>query len=84
MDDPSFEVCVYPAGPTTSRSCCWPRVRQGRRTQLTDATTRAFFVFDRLDGLTVDELHHAADELSDLLLDRWPNCHLDRVERPPS
>jgi DNA/RNA-binding domain of Phe-tRNA-synthetase-like protein len=58
--------------------------RQGRRTQLTDDTTRAFFVFDRLDGLTVDELHHAADELSDLLLDRWPNCHLDRVERPLS
>jgi DNA/RNA-binding domain of Phe-tRNA-synthetase-like protein len=55
--------------------------RQGRRTQLTDDTTRAFFVFDRLDGLTVDELHHAADELSALLLDRWPNCHLDRVER---
>jgi DNA/RNA-binding domain of Phe-tRNA-synthetase-like protein len=55
--------------------------RQGCRTQLTDDTTRAFFVFDRLDGLTVDELHHAADGLSDLLLDRWPNCHLDRVER---
>jgi DNA/RNA-binding domain of Phe-tRNA-synthetase-like protein len=55
--------------------------RQGRRTQLTADTTRAFFVFDRLDGLTVDELHHAADELSDLLLDRWPSCHLERVER---
>jgi DNA/RNA-binding domain of Phe-tRNA-synthetase-like protein len=55
--------------------------RQGRRTQLTDDTTRAFFVFDRLDGLTIDELHHAADELSDLLLDRWPNRRLDRVER---
>lgn len=55
--------------------------RQGRRTQLTDATTRAFFVFDRLDGLRVDELHHAADELSDLLLDRWPSCHIDRIER---
>jgi DNA/RNA-binding domain of Phe-tRNA-synthetase-like protein len=56
--------------------------RQGRRTQLTDDTTQAFFVFDRLDGLTIDDLHHAADELSDLLLDRWPNCRLDRVERP--
>jgi DNA/RNA-binding domain of Phe-tRNA-synthetase-like protein len=55
--------------------------RQGRRTQLTDVTTRAFFVFDRLDGLTVDELHHAADELSDQLLDRWPDCRLDRMER---
>jgi DNA/RNA-binding domain of Phe-tRNA-synthetase-like protein len=55
--------------------------RQGRRTQLTDATTRAFFVFDRLDGLGVDALHHAADELSRLLLERWPGCHVDRLER---
>lgn len=55
--------------------------RQGRRTQLTDDTTRAFFVFDRLDGLSIDELHHAADELSGLLLNRWPDCRLDRVER---
>jgi len=55
--------------------------RQGRRTQLTDDTSRAFFIFDRLDGLTVDELHRAADELSDLLLDRWPGCHVDRLER---
>jgi DNA/RNA-binding domain of Phe-tRNA-synthetase-like protein len=54
--------------------------RQGRRTQLTDATTRAFFVLDRLDGLAVDELHQAADELSDLLRDRSPSCHLDRIE----
>ena len=55
--------------------------RQGRRTQLTDGTTRAFFVFDRLDGLTVDQLHRAADELSDLLRGRWPSCRLDRIER---
>jgi DNA/RNA-binding domain of Phe-tRNA-synthetase-like protein len=56
--------------------------RQGRRTQLTGETGRAFFVFDRLEGLTVDELHHSADELSSLLRDRWPSCHLDRIERP--
>jgi DNA/RNA-binding domain of Phe-tRNA-synthetase-like protein len=55
--------------------------RQGRRTQLTESTTRAFFVFDRVDGLTVDALHHAADELSHLLLDRWPDCHIDRLGR---
>jgi DNA/RNA-binding domain of Phe-tRNA-synthetase-like protein len=54
--------------------------RQGRRTQLTDDTTRAFFVFDRLDGLALDDLHRAADELSDLLRARWPECHLDRLE----
>jgi DNA/RNA-binding domain of Phe-tRNA-synthetase-like protein len=55
--------------------------RQGRRTQLTERSERAFFVFDRLDGLTIGELHHAADELSALLVERWPTCHLDRVER---
>ena len=55
--------------------------RQGRRTQLTERTTRAFFVFDRLDGLSAGELHQAADELSGLLLDRWPDCRLERVER---
>lgn len=58
--------------------------RQGRRTQINDDTRRAFFVFDRLDGLSVDELHEAADELSDLLLGRWPDCRLDRVERRAS
>jgi DNA/RNA-binding domain of Phe-tRNA-synthetase-like protein len=55
--------------------------RQGRRTQLTEATTRAFFVFDRLDGLALDELHQAADELSTLLRQRSPDCRLDRIER---
>jgi DNA/RNA-binding domain of Phe-tRNA-synthetase-like protein len=55
--------------------------RQGRRTELTAESTRAFFVFDRLDGLSVGELHQAADELSQLLRDRWPDCHLARIER---
>lgn len=55
--------------------------RQGGRTQLTEHTTRAFFVFDRLDGLSITELHNAADELSERLLARWPNCDLERIER---
>ena len=55
--------------------------RQGRRTQLTDESTRAFFVFDRLDGLSVEGLHQAADDLSDLLRNRWPSCDLARLER---
>ena len=38
-------------------------------------------MFDRLDGLSVEELHEAADLLSDLLLERWPDCRLERVER---
>jgi DNA/RNA-binding domain of Phe-tRNA-synthetase-like protein len=50
---------------------CW-NWRQGRRTQLTESTTRAFFVFDRLDGLPLEDLHRAVDELSALLLERWP------------
>ena len=56
--------------------------RQGRRTQITDSTSRAFFVFDRLDGLSTDGLHAAADELSALLLDRCPDSHLTRLELP--
>jgi DNA/RNA-binding domain of Phe-tRNA-synthetase-like protein len=55
--------------------------RQGRRTQLTDRTTSAFFVFDRLEGLAIDQLHAAADDLSHLVLERWPDCRLHRVER---
>lgn len=54
--------------------------RQGRRTQLTEESTRAFFVFDRLNGLSIDELHQAADELSDLLVDRWPSCNFERAQ----
>ena len=53
--------------------------RQGSRTQLTEDTTRAFFVFDRLDGLPVDGLHAAADELSELLRERWPGCRIERL-----
>jgi DNA/RNA-binding domain of Phe-tRNA-synthetase-like protein len=58
--------------------------RQGRRTQLTADTTRAFFVFDRLDGLGIDALYAAADQLSASLQDRWPDCRLDRLERRSS
>lgn len=58
--------------------------RQGHRTQLTEATTNAFFVFDRLEGLPVEELHRAADELSAALLERWPDASLDRVVRTRS
>jgi DNA/RNA-binding domain of Phe-tRNA-synthetase-like protein len=55
--------------------------RQGRRTQLTESSQRAFFVFDRLDGLPIEELHRAADALSASLRERWPSCQLARVER---
>ena len=75
---PAGEVVWRDDRGVTCRRWNW---RQGRRTQLTGGTTRAFFVFDRLGGLAIDQLHHAADQLSDLLLDRWPNCRLDRMER---
>jgi len=53
--------------------------RQGRRTQLTEATTRAFFVFDRLDGLPREGLDAAVAELSAALRERWPDCRLQRA-----
>lgn len=75
---PAGEVVWRDDHGVTCRRWNW---RQGRRTQLTDDTKRAFFVFDRLDGLAVEQLHAAADELSELLLARWPSCDLHRVER---
>ncbi|HWK27574.1 MAG TPA: phenylalanine--tRNA ligase beta subunit-related protein [Solirubrobacter sp.] len=53
--------------------------RQGRRTQLTDDSTHAFFVFDRLGALGREQLDAAVDDLSALLRDRWPDCRLERV-----
>lgn len=37
--------------------------RQGKRTMLTEATRNAYFVFDRLDPHSPDELHASGDEL---------------------
>lgn len=48
--------------------------RQGQRTRLTDATTRAFFVIDRLPGLDENQLNAAASQLDSLLKTRWPHC----------
>ena len=38
--------------------------RQGRRTQLTDATTTALFILDALEPMTTEALHAAADDLA--------------------
>ena len=75
---PAGEVVWRDDYGVTCRRWNW---RQGRRTQLTADTTDAFFVFDRLDGLTLEQLHAAADDLSELLLGRWPCSDLHRVER---
>ena len=53
--------------------------RQGQRTRLTDATTRAFFVFDRLPELDTDQLDDAASQLETLLNARWPGCTTRRI-----
>jgi DNA/RNA-binding domain of Phe-tRNA-synthetase-like protein len=55
--------------------------RQGRRTQLTAATERAFFVFDRLPPLERDALEAAVDELVGHLRARSPSVGI-RIERP--
>ena len=75
---PAGEVVWRDDRGVTCRRWNW---RQGRRTQLTEATSRAFFVFDRLDGLAVEDLRAAVDDLSQLLVERWPDCHLHLVER---
>jgi DNA/RNA-binding domain of Phe-tRNA-synthetase-like protein len=48
--------------------------RQGRRTALTEQTSRAFFVLDRLEPLSLDELGSAVDELREGLTDLSPGC----------
>jgi hypothetical protein len=57
--------------------------RQGWRTQLTEASTRAFFVFDGLPPLEAGALDAAVDELVGHLRDRSPDVRL-RLERPTS
>lgn len=73
---PTGEIVWRDARGVTCRRWNW---RQGRRTQLTETTTRAFFVFDRLSGVSPDQLQSAADDLSDLLLARWPDCQLTQI-----
>lgn len=51
--------------------------RQGRRTQITESTTRAFFVVDTLDPLTPDAV---AYELGAALADRCPGVVINRLD----
>ena len=53
--------------------------RQGRRTALTEATTRALFIFDRLEPLPPAALDAAVDELTGTLQRWWPESRLDRL-----
>jgi DNA/RNA-binding domain of Phe-tRNA-synthetase-like protein len=53
--------------------------RQGHRTRLTDATTRAYFLFDALPPLGDEELAAAMDELAALLAEASPGVRLARA-----
>jgi DNA/RNA-binding domain of Phe-tRNA-synthetase-like protein len=50
--------------------------RQGVRTRLTEATTRAYFLFDALPAFDDASLAAAMDDLCDLLRSGWPNASL--------
>ena len=63
------------AGVTCRR---WNR-RQGTRTRLTEASTRAFFVFDRLPALPAEGLDRATAELEAGLKERWPDAATRRI-----
>jgi DNA/RNA-binding domain of Phe-tRNA-synthetase-like protein len=52
--------------------------RQGRRTQLNDATTTALFILDALDPMTDDQLHLVGDELVRNLLPLGPGVQTHR------
>ena len=49
------------------------------RTRLTEASTRAFFVFDRLPALPAEALDRATAELSSALRERWPESASRRI-----
>jgi DNA/RNA-binding domain of Phe-tRNA-synthetase-like protein len=70
------EVVWRDAAAVTCRRWNW---RQGRRTALTDATTRALFVFDRLEPMTLEQLDAAADDLTSRLEAWWPGCRVERT-----
>jgi DNA/RNA-binding domain of Phe-tRNA-synthetase-like protein len=55
------EVVWADAGGVTCRRWNW---RQGRRTRLTETTTRAYFLFDALPPLTDEELERAMGDLA--------------------
>jgi DNA/RNA-binding domain of Phe-tRNA-synthetase-like protein len=53
--------------------------RQGSRTRLEQSSHRAFFIFDRLNGLSLEELEAAVEDLDDRLRSGWPTCTTERL-----
>jgi DNA/RNA-binding domain of Phe-tRNA-synthetase-like protein len=70
------EVVWRDADGVTCRRWNW---RQGRRTALADETTRALFVFDRLEPMALEQLDAAAVELTARLESWWPGCRVERM-----
>jgi DNA/RNA-binding domain of Phe-tRNA-synthetase-like protein len=70
------EVVWRDARGVTCRRWNW---RQGRRTALTEATTRALFVFDRLEPMSLPQLDAAADDLDGHLQAWWPGARTARL-----
>lgn len=69
----SGEVIWADSSGVTCRMWNW---RQGRRTQITEATRNVYFVLDRLAPYSLDELKVAGDELMDQLKIFSPDCSL--------
>jgi len=72
--DPGEVVWRDDAG-VTCRRWNW---RQGRRTQLSEDTTAALFIFDALDAMSDEALHSAADDLADCLTRLGPDVAIAR------
>jgi len=72
--DPGEVVWCDDAG-VTCRRWNW---RQARRTQLSDHTTTALFIFDALDPMTDEQLNAAADELISHLARPGPGIRVAR------
>ena len=72
--DPGEVVWCDDAG-VTCRRWNW---RQGRRTQLTDVTTRAVFILDALDPMSDAALGAAADDLAEHLTRLGPDVRTSR------
>jgi DNA/RNA-binding domain of Phe-tRNA-synthetase-like protein len=72
----SGEIVWADSAGVTCRRWNW---RQGHRTRLTDATRRAYFLFDALPPLGDGELVAAMDELACLLAESSPGARVSRA-----
>jgi DNA/RNA-binding domain of Phe-tRNA-synthetase-like protein len=70
------EIVWADSGGVTCRRWNW---RQCRRTQLTETTSNAYFVFDALDPFSPEALAAAVDELSRLLEQSSPGVEISVV-----